>query len=289
MQFIELLQTSPAGFYFSIGLLGLLVGSFLNVVIVRLPLMMERDWRKSCCEFLEVENTAADEGQTYNLLQPRSRCLACGHSITVMQNIPLLSYLLLGGKCANCEAGIGIRYPLVELLACLLCLSAAWKFGPHIQTLPACILGCSLIALVFIDYDKQLLPDEITLPLLWAGIVSNLFGVFTDIYSSIIGCILGYLILWGVYHLFKLLTGKQGIGHGDFKLLAALGAWLGWQYLPLVILLSSLVGSIIGIGMIILRRHKRETPIPFGPYLAIAGWISLIQGREILALFNHEL
>ncbi len=289
MQFIELLQSSPGFFYVAVGLLGLVIGSFLNVVIVRLPVMMERDWRRDCCSFLKIDDNNQDQDERFNLLHPPSQCPVCHQPIALLENIPLLSYFFLAGKCATCQASISLRYPLVELLTCLLTLVVALHFGARVETLFACLLVWALIALSFIDLDKQLLPDEITLPLLWSGILCNLFGIFeqtlkVNLHTSIIGCIIGYLILWGVFHVFRIITGKEGMGYGDFKLLAALGAWLGWPYIPGIILLSSATGALVGIAMILCRHHTRETPIPFGPYLALAGFINLIWGPKILSL-----
>ena len=280
MPLIELLQTSLAVFYPAIALLGLIVGSFLNVVIARLPLMLEENWRRDCRELLAAasEERGQDSEPVPDLLRPASHCPACRHPVRLRHNIPLLGYLMLGGKCAHCHAAIGVRYPLVEALACLLSLSAAIVFGPQAQLLPACLFGWVLIALLFIDQERRLLPDALTLPLLWGGLLCNCFGLFADLHSAVGGCVFGYLILWTVCHLFRLLTGKHGLGHGDFKLLAAIGAWLGWQALPLVILLSSFGGAVVGIVLIALGRRRRDEPLPFGPYLAVAGWAGLVGG-----------
>jgi len=262
---------------------GLMVGSFLNVVIHRLPIMMESRWRRDCCELLEIERENEDSRLT--LASPNSHCPHCKAPIRPWQNIPLLSYLLLRGKCANCGVGISLRYPLVELTTGLLTLSLAWYFTASPPLLGAMLFTWCLIALTMIDVDHQLLPDDITLPLLWLGLLFNLFGAFTTIGDAVIGAMAGYLILWGVYWVFKLLTGKEGMGYGDFKLLAALGAWLGWQALPLIILLSSLVGAVVGLGLMVLKRRGREVPIPFGPYLAAAGWITLLWGHDIMGAY----
>jgi len=260
------------------GLLGLCVGSFLNVVIYRLPKMMEQDWHAQCAELRgETPSTAG----ALTLARPRSRCPSCGHQITALENIPLVSYLFLRGKCSNCAALISPRYPIVEAITALLSAYAAWHFGPTLQAIGALLLIWALIALTAIDFDTQLLPDSITLPLLWFGLAFNLLGTHVDIYSSVIGAMAGYLSLWSVFWLFKLATGKEGMGYGDFKLLAALGAWLGWQMLPVIILLSSVVGATIGIGLIVAARQGRNTPIPFGPYLAIAGLIALFWGPQL--------
>lgn len=270
--------TQPDIFPFVAGLFGLLVGSFLNVVIHRLPRMMERDWHIQCAELRGEE---APEAETLSLLHPRSRCPACGHAIGALENIPIVSWLALRGKCAHCRASISGRYPVVEALTGLLTGFAAAHFGFDWNALGAILLIWALIALAFIDFDTTYLPDAITLPLLWCGLLFNLHGVFADLPVAVIGAMAGYLSLWSVYWAFKLLTKKEGMGYGDFKLLAALGAWLGWQMLPLIVLLSSLVGAIIGILLIIVAKKGRNVPIPFGPYLAIAGLLALFWGNEI--------
>jgi leader peptidase (prepilin peptidase)/N-methyltransferase len=266
------------------GFFGLLFGSFLNVVIYRLPKMMENDWH---CQCAELRGEEMPTPAPLSLALPRSRCPSCGHSITALENIPVISWLFLRGKCSACQAPISFRYPLIEALTGLLSALAAAHFGFAWATTGAILLVCSLIALTFIDFDTQLLPDSITLPLLWAGVLFNLFGIYTDLQSSIIGAMTGYLSLWSVYWGFKLCTGKEGMGFGDFKLLAALGAWLGWQILPLIILLSSLVGAIVGIALILLAKHGRDVPIPFGPYLAAAGLIAVFWGKELTQLYLH--
>ncbi len=280
MEFLSLLQTSLPLFIGISLTLGLLVGSFLNVVIYRLPEMMQRQWQAECEQLSGVEPDQEDS-EPFNLNTPRSRCPNCGHAITALENIPVLSYLVLKGKCRQCKAAISIRYPIIEALTGVLSGIVAWQFGFDWACLGALFLTWSLIALTFIDVDHQLLPDTITLPLLWLGIIFNLFSVYTDLQSSVIGAIAGYLTLWLVFHAFKLATGKEGMGYGDFKLLAALGAWLGWAFLPSIILLSSLVGAAVGITLIIIGKHQRNIPIPFGPYLAAAGWIALVWGTEI--------
>lgn len=278
MDLIALLQASPFWLVLVVSLLGLLVGSFINVVIYRLPIMMERDWKTQCDE---LNNQTSEATAPFTLSVPRSRCPHCNHAITAIENIPVISYLFLGGKCKQCKAPISKRYPLIEGLTGLLSGIVAWHFGFDWACLGALLLTWSLITLTFIDIDHQLLPDSITLPLLWLGIVFNLFTVYTDLTSSVIGAIAGYLSLWLVFHGFKLVTGKEGMGYGDFKLLAALGAWFGWLILPSIILLSSLVGAIVGISLIVFRQHQRNIPIPFGPYLAAAGWIALVWGDAI--------
>ncbi|MDE2584595.1 MAG: prepilin peptidase [Betaproteobacteria bacterium] len=260
------------------GLLGLLVGSFLNVVIHRLPRMMERDWRAQCAE-LKGEPLPAEP--PLSLAGPASHCPGCGHKIAAWENIPVISYLLLRGRCSACNTPISFRYPLVELLTALLSAFAAAHFGPGLAATGAILMVWALIALTFIDFDTQLLPDSITLPLVWLGLLFNLFGTFTDLSSAVIGAMGGYLSLWSVYWLFKLATGKEGMGYGDFKLLAAIGAWLGWQMLPLTILLSSFVGAIVGIVLIVLAKRGRNVPIPFGPYLAAAGLLALYWGPSL--------
>ncbi len=259
-------------------LLGLLVGSFLNVAIHRLPIMMEREWQAQCAE---LAGSPTPTFEPLSLVRPRSRCPQCGRTVRAVENIPILSYLLLRGRCAGCGKAIGARYPLVEALTGLLFGVAAWHFGATLVAAGALVFIAAMVALTFIDFDTQLLPDDITLPLLWAGLLLNLNATFATLPDAVIGAAAGYLALWSVYWLFKLLTGKEGMGYGDFKLLAAIGAWLGWQMLPLVILLSSLVGAIVGITLIVLARHGRNVPIPFGPYLAAAGLIALFWGQAI--------
>ncbi|WP_368160213.1 A24 family peptidase [Aeromonas sp. R5-3] len=261
-------------------LFSLMIGSFLNVVIHRLPIMLEREWQAEYLSYFTPE-TQLQQEERYNLMVPRSACPHCGHAITAMENIPLLSWLWLKGRCRECQAPISARYPLVELLTALLSLVVAATFPPGWALLAALLLTWVLVALTFIDLDKMLLPDQLTLPLLWGGLLFNLAGGFVPLADAVIGAMAGYLVLWSLYWAFKLLTGKEGMGYGDFKLLAALGAWLGWQALPIVLLLSSLVGAIIGISLILLRNHHQGKPIPFGPYLAIAGWIALLWGDTI--------
>ena len=267
-------------------MLGLFVGSFLNVVIHRLPQMMERDWQAQAAE-LRGEPTPHIEH--FNLATPRSRCPHCGHLITALENIPLISYLALRGRCRHCGAGIGKRYPIVEALSALLSGYAAWYFGFGLAAVAALLFIWTLLALAFIDIDTQLLPDDLTLPLLWLGLLFNLGDTFTDLSSAVIGAMAGYLVLWAVYWLFKLATGKEGMGYGDFKLLAAIGAWLGWQILPLTLLLSSLVGALVGIALIVFARHGRNVPIPFGPYLAAAGLIALFWGETLTTYYLGAL
>lgn len=284
MQELLAALSTPTGFTIACGVLGLLVGSFLNVVILRLPRMMEADWQAQCAELRGEPLPAA---APLSLVRPRSRCPQCGHPIGALENIPIVSWLLLRGRCSACKAPISARYPLVEALTGALTALTALHFGFGLAAAGAIALVWSLIALTFIDFDTQFLPDSITLPLLWLGLLLNLWGTFTDLPSAVIGAMAGYLSLWSVYWGFKLATGKEGMGYGDFKLLAALGAWLGWQMLPLIILLSSLVGAVIGVALIILARHGRNVPIPFGPYLAAAGLLALFWGRELTSNYLH--
>ena len=257
---------------------GLIVGSFLNVVIHRLPVMLERKWRAECAD---LAGTPAPPAERYDLTQPRSACPKCGHRIPALENIPLVSYLFLGGKCSQCKAPISLRYPVVEALAGAVAGYIAWRYGLSAAMLGALLFAWAMIALAFIDLDTFYLPDSITLPLLWAGLLFNAGGVFIDLRSAVIGAAAGYLVLWAVYWAFKFATGKEGMGYGDFKLLAAIGAWIGWKLLPLTILASSLVGAVVGIGMIVFAKHAREKPIPFGPYLAAAGLIAMFWGERI--------
>ncbi len=259
--------------------LGLVVGSFLNVVIFRLPLMLQRSWRQECRLLLETGEEVDEPVLT--LAVPNSHCPNCKAPVQPWQNIPVVSYLLLGGKCANCKVAISLRYPCVELVTGLLSCFLAVHFGASLAMVGAVALTWALVTLTMIDIDHQLLPDNITLPLLWLGLLFNIFGTFATLQDAVIGAAVGYLFLWSIYWLFKLLTGKEGMGYGDFKLLAALGAWLGWQDLPLIVLLSSLVGAIAGIALMLMRRQGKDIPIPFGPYLAVAGWIALVWGDQI--------
>jgi leader peptidase (prepilin peptidase)/N-methyltransferase len=278
MELFDLLESNPAFFTGTIFVLGLLVGSFLNVVIYRLPVMMERDWRAQCRDYL---GEAPAEEAPFSLLTPGSRCRHCGHRIRFYENIPVLSYLGLRGRCSACGQAIAWRYPALELLTAVMSAVVAWHFGFGWQAAAALLLTWSLIALSMIDIDHQLLPDAITLPVLWVGLALSLFPVFAGMHDSLIGAMAGYLVLWLIYHLFRLLTGKEGMGFGDFKLLALLGAWLGWQALPMIVLLSSLVGAVLGGALLALQRRDRQQTIPFGPYLAIAGWIALLWGEDI--------
>jgi len=278
----DLLREEPAVFITVSVVLGLMIGSFLNVVIYRLPKMMEREWRRGCQEIQGLEPV---EEAKFNLAVPRSACPGCGHKISSLENIPVLSYLFLRGKCKGCKTRISLRYPLIEVLTGVMLGAVSWKFGYSATAVFAWVFVIALIALTFIDFDTQLLPDDITLPLLWLGLLFNLDTGFTDIKSAIVGAVAGYLILWSIYWLFKLITGKEGMGYGDFKLLAAIGAWFGWQILPAVILLSSVAGSIIGIGLIVMAKHGRNVPMPFGPYLALGGIAALFFGAELSKIY----
>ena len=275
----EILIHSPLAFVLLAGITGLLVGSFLNVVIWRLPKMLERDWREQAHDILGLPGETPLP--TYNLLLPHSQCPHCEHRIRVWENIPLLSYVFLRGRCSACAAAISPRYPLTELACGLLSAFVAWHFG---FGWPAClmlVMSWGLLAMSLIDAEHQILPDVLVLPLMWLGLVVNSFGLFVSLHEALWGAVAGYGLLWSVFWLFKLVTGKDGMGYGDFKLLAMLGAWGGWQILPLTILLSSLVGAIIGLVLLRWRHAKTSTPIPFGPYLAIAGWIALLWGGQI--------
>jgi len=295
----EILASTPWLLAACVFLVGLLVGSFLNVVIHRLPIVLEREWKAQAREMLAEPGRADDAGAAcdrtdgsrgrYNLLVPRSHCPQCNAEITALQNIPVVSWLLLGGKCASCGSSISVRYPVVELVTAVLSTAVAMHFGPHWQTLAALLFTWALISLTVIDLDHTLLPDIITIPLLWLGLLLSLCWhaglrapAPTDPSSAILGAVSGYLLLWTVYWVFKLATGKEGMGYGDFKLLGALGAWMGWQMLPLILLFSAFAGAVVGIALILLRGRDRNVPIPFGPYLAAAGWIALLWGPQIM-------
>ncbi|MFQ5470504.1 MAG: prepilin peptidase [Gammaproteobacteria bacterium] len=296
MDLIHFLQDSTTAYFIVVTVLGLLVGSFLNVVILRLPKMMEREWRQQCVEFLQDEaadktssNTGDENDERFNLAYPRSSCPQCGHQITAIENIPVISYMLLKGKCSGCGTRISCRYPIIEFVTAVMSLLVAFHFGFTIQAMGALFLTWALIALTVIDFDHQLLPDSITLPYLWVGLLLSLYGIYTDSHSAIIGAMAGYLSLWTVYQGFRILTGKEGMGYGDFKLLAMLGAWMGWQAILPIILLSSLVGAVVGVSLILFRGRDRNIPIPFGPYLATAGWIALLWGNDITTAYWNYL
>jgi len=290
MTVMELLASSPTLFIGTCLVLGLLVGSFLNVVIYRLPVILDRQWREQCAELHNAEPLPHSE--PFNLVVPRSACPSCKAPITALQNIPVVSYLILRGRCGHCSVRISARYPLVEALTGILSAAVAWKYGFGWPAAAALALTWFLIALTFIDLDTQLLPDSLTLPLLWIGLLLSLWGaqpgglpIPVDMRASIIGAIAGYLSLWSVYHLFRLLTGKEGMGYGDFKLFAALGAWLGWKMLLPIILFAAIVGAVVGLGMLAFRGHSRSTPIAFGPFLAAAGWLVLMFGPQIVTAY----
>jgi len=288
MSVIQLLQAQPVFFVIAMALLGLIIGSFLNVVIYRLPKMMQQDWHEQCCDLLGINNEKREEQQHINLIFPASNCPACQHKITALENIPVISYLFLKGRCKSCNVKISPQYPLIEILTGLTTAYITWHFGFSLQTLFALLLTWALICLSVIDLEHSLLPDDITLPFMWLGLACNVFGVFTDITSSLIGAMLGYSILWSIFMGFKVMTGKEGMGYGDFKLLALLGAWLGWQSLPLIILLSSIAASLIGIIMILFRGRDKSVAFPYGPYLAIAGWITLLWGEELIGTYLNS-
>ncbi|MGV8711429.1 MAG: prepilin peptidase [Nitrosomonas sp.] len=278
MTFISMLKDAPVLFIGFVSLIGLMVGSFLNVVIYRLPEMMKRNWHHQCAE-LRGEVIAPQA--PFNLILPRSTCIHCGHTITALENIPVISYVVLRGRCSQCHSPISLRYPLIEAISALMSGFVAWHFGFGWMAMTALIFVWALIALAAIDLNTQLLPDDITLPLLWLGLLINMGQGFSDIHSAIIGAVSGYLSLWSIYWIFKLITGKEGMGYGDFKLLAAIGAWLGWQMLPLVLLSSSLVGACVGIGLIAAAKLKNNMPIPFGPYLVGGAIIALFWGKQL--------
>lgn len=285
---IDVLEHSTPYLAFVLTLTGLIVGSFLNVVIHRLPIMMNQEWRQQSEAILHPDREVATL-PAYNLVRPRSACPSCGHKIRAWENIPVISYLLLRGRCSGCKTPISWRYPAIEILSAIITLVIGLTYGPTLTTLAFCLLGWSLLALTMIDCDTQLLPDDITLPLLWAGLIVNSFALVVPLEQALWGAVAGYLSLWSVYWLFKLVTGKEGMGYGDFKLLAALGAWLGWMKLPLIILLSSLIGTIVALTLIISKRQERSQPIPFGPYLAIAGFVALLWGNGLIDLYLSNM
>jgi leader peptidase (prepilin peptidase)/N-methyltransferase len=286
MPLIEGLQSSPGFLMFAVGVFGLCVGSFLNVVILRLPQMMARAWKHEARALLELPEV---NEPPLSLWQPGSQCPACAAGIKPWHNIPLLGWLVLRGRCAACGVRISVQYPLIELVASVLGLACAWHFGWSVQLAPALVFSWTLLALTVIDLRTQLLPDDLTLPLLWGGLLLSLWTVFVPVQAAVIGAVAGYLVLWCVFQLFRLFTGKEGMGFGDFKLLAALGAWLGWQALPTVVLLSSVVGATVGIGLIVFRKHDRQVPIPFGPYLAVAGWLTLMFGDTLSRVYLQSV
>lgn len=266
--------------YAGVFVFGAIIGSFLNVVILRIPPLLEHDWKCQCRDLLELE--AVEESRPPGVVFSRSQCTHCGHGIRAHENIPLISWLVLRGRCSACKARISPRYPIIELLTAALFVITIWHFGPNLQGMTALVLTAVLIALAGIDIDHQLLPDNMTVPLMWAGILISFWSIHIGLAASVIGAIAGYLSLWSIYHLFRLLTGKEGMGYGDFKLLAALGAWMGWQMLPLIVLLSSVVGAVVGLTLMGTGRLKKDKPMPFGPFIAAAGWIAMIWGQKII-------
>lgn len=285
---LQLQQQAPVTAYCIYLFFGLSIGSFLNVVVHRLPIMLKQEWQSEARLLLDVQVPGKQESKRYNLVTPRSACPACDQPISAIHNIPLISYLLLKGRCASCQARIALRYPLLELVTGVATVTVISVLGPTMQGMLACLLTYSLIALSQIDFETKLLPDDITLPILWLGLIANIYDTFTDLQSAVIGTVLGYLALWTVYQGFRVITGKEGMGFGDFKLLALLGAWLGWQALTFIILMSSIIGALVGITLILLGRDRNDA-IPFGPYLAGAGWISLLWGDILLSRYLQVL
>ena len=285
---LQLQQQAPVTAYCIYLFFGLSIGSFLNVVVHRLPIMLKQEWQSEARLLLDVQVPDKQESKRYNLVTPRSACPACGQPISSIHNIPLISYLLLKGRCASCQARIALRYPLLELVTGVATVTVISVLGPTMQGMLACLLTYSLIALSQIDFETKLLPDDITLPILWLGLIANMYDTFTDLQSAVIGAVLGYLALWTVYQGFRVITGKEGMGFGDFKLLALLGAWLGWQALTFIILMSSIIGTLVGVTLILLGRDRNDA-IPFGPYLAGAGWISLLWGDILLSRYLQVL
>ncbi len=285
---LQLQQQAPVTAYCIYLFFGLSIGSFLNVVVHRLPIMLKQEWQSEARLLLDVQVPGKQESKRYNLVTPRSACPACGQPISAIHNIPLISYLLLKGRCASCQARIALRYPLLELVTGVATVTVISVLGPTIQGMLACLLTYSLIALSQIDFETKLLPDDITLPILWLGLMANVYDTFTGLESAVIGAVLGYLALWTVYQGFRIITSKEGMGFGDFKLLALLGAWLGWQALPFIILMSSVIGTLVGVTLILLGRDRNDA-IPFGPYLAVAGWISLLWGDILLSRYLQVL
>ena len=293
---LELFMESAPLFIAVIFAFCLVIGSFLNVVIHRLPIMMEREWREQCEELSSTPSEHDIPEDRFDLVVPRSRCPSCGQLIKAWQNVPVISYLLLGGKCASCRTSISARYPVVEMMTAVLAALCAWRFGAGLEAVMAIGMTLVLIPVAMIDADTQLIPDSLVLPLMWVGLVMSLFHpmagaetLFIAPQDAIVGAVAGYLSLWSIYWLFKLITGKEGMGYGDFKLLAALGAWLGWQQLPMIILMSAAVGAVVGISLMVFRKHERSVPIPFGPYLAAAGWITMLWGEKIRTLYLDTL
>jgi len=287
MEIFNALRENPTFFLIVVGLFSLLIGSFLNAAIYRIPIMLQQSWREECEELFGGESEQSTPKEKFNLMVPRSQCPSCGHMITALENIPVLSYLFLGGKCSSCKNKISIQYPVLEILTTLVSVFVAWKFGFGWQTLAALLFTWVLILLSMIDAKTMLLPDNLTLPLMWFGIAVNYHGLFVDLQSSVLGAMFGYLSLWSLFHLFKLITGKDGMGYGDFKILAAIGAWGGWQILPFTVFAASTLGAIIGILLIVIQRNKESQPIPFGPWLALAGFIGFIWRDEIITTMGR--
>ena len=288
MELISVLRDNVAFFLTIVGLFSLLVGSFLNAAIYRIPIMMQQGWREECQELFggKDESSTVESSKTFNLFIPRSQCPHCGHMITAIENIPVISYLFLRGKCSSCATKISIQYPIVELSTAAISIVVAWKIGFGWPAIAALLFTWTLITLALIDAKTMLLPDNLTIPLMWLGIAVNYHYLFVDLQSSVLGAMIGYLSLWSLYHVFRLLTGKEGMGYGDFKILAALGAWGGWQILPFTIFAASLVGAVVGILMMVVQGKKESQPIPFGPWLALAGFIGFIWREEIIQLMS---
>lgn len=288
MELITVLREDTMFFLTVVGLFSLLVGSFLNAAIYRIPIMLQQGWREECEELFggDSDGSKRDSAKKFNLFVPRSQCPTCGHMITAVENIPVISYLFLGGKCSSCKTKISIQYPLIEAITALISVFVAWKVGFGWQTLAALMFTWTLITLSLIDAKTMLLPDNLTIPLMWLGIAVNYQNLFVDLQSSVLGAMIGYLSLWSLFHLFRLITGKEGMGYGDFKILAAIGAWGGWQILPFTIFASSFLGAIIGIALMVLQGKKESQPIPFGPWLALAGFIGFIWREEILQMMG---
>ncbi len=293
MELITLFRENQMFFLIVVGIFSLLVGSFLNAAIYRIPIMLQRGWREECAEVFGGDSDNSEihvnhtEGKKFNLFVPRSQCPHCGHMITAIENIPVISYLFLRGKCSSCKTGISIQYPIIEICTALLSIFVAWKIGFGWPILAALFFTWTLITLALIDAKTMLLPDNLTIPLMWIGIAVNYQHLFVDLKSSVLGAMIGYLSLWSLFHVFRLITGKDGMGYGDFKILAAIGAWGGWQILPFTIFAASLLGSVLGIAWMLTQRKKTSEPIPFGPWLALAGFIGFIWRDEIVLMMNN--
>lgn len=291
-EILHFYNTCPFLYYLYIFIVGLMVGSFLNVVIYRVPVMMERSFKRDYLEYFEPDSAELkrlEQAEKFNLLIPRSRCPKCGHQITALENIPVISWLFLRGKCSGCKLPISFRYPAIETLSGLLTLACAFMFPPSLKLMAGIILVWVFISLAFIDFDKMLLPDEITIPLIWLGLIFNYFGVFCSLQEAFIGAVSGYLVLWAFYWIFKLLTGKEGMGYGDFKLTSAIGGWFGWQMLPATIFISALFGAVIGISYLVIANKGKSKPIPFGPYIVLAGITVMWFGSDINAWYLGRL